>query len=231
VYNPKFNRQSDTARMVELIEQHPLGTWVVMLDGELLVNHIPFLVEPLSATLSAKEAGENLADAPAGTLRAHLAKANPLAKLLLSCESVTHSKVIFQGEHSYISPSLYPTKQEHGKVVPTWNYMVVHASGMPVLHTDREWLREHVGELTDTQEKKHLQKNQSAEAWKVEDAPTPFVDAQLNGIIGVEIPLDSLTGKWKLGQNRTAPDRESLQRHYSFSGFNEMTGGLSTSHD
>jgi transcriptional regulator len=120
------------------------------------------------------------------------------------------SVVVFQGAEHYISPSWYPSKEETGKVVPTWNYAVVHARGVPVVFDDRDRLRAHVTALTDTHE------SDAEIPWQVTDAPTEFIDNLLKGIVGIEIPIESLTGKWKVSQNRNDADRrgvvEALQR-------------------
>ena len=112
--------------------------------------------------------------------------------------------VIFQGTDSYISPSLYASKQVNQKVVPTWNFVMVQARGCPSLHRNPEWLEEHVSALTDQMEKS------LPDPWKVLDAPDPFIQARLRGIVGVSIPLTSLKGKFKLSQNRPEIDREGL---------------------
>lgn len=112
--------------------------------------------------------------------------------------AVAECLVVFQGPQQYISPSLYLTKREHGKVVPTWNYITVHAWGRPQVIDDAAWLRHQVDDLT-------LHKEGSRPApWYVSDAPEPFVAAQLKGIIGIEIPIARIEGKWKVSQNRPA---------------------------
>lgn len=112
--------------------------------------------------------------------------------------------VIFQGPQAYVTPSWYPSKQEHGKVVPTWNYVVVQAWGRPQVVDDAAWLRTQIAELTATQEisREH--------PWAVDDAPTAYIDAQLKGIFGIEIPIERIEGKWKTSQNRPEPDRAGV---------------------
>jgi len=136
-----------------------------------------------------------------GTLRAHLARANPQLKEL---ESVTECMVVFQGPQQYISPSLYPTKQETGKVVPTWNYITVHAWGRPQVIEDAAWVRNQVEDLT-----RHKEEPRAA-PWHVSDAPEPFVAAQIKGIAGLEIPIARIEGKWKVSQNRPAVDQAGV---------------------
>jgi transcriptional regulator len=108
---------------------------------------------------------------------------------------------IYQGPQIYITPSWYASKQQHGKVVPTWNYAAVHAYGMPRAIEDREWLRALVTRLTDTNE------SNRDRPWAVSDAPSDYVDQMLNAIVGIEIPIARILGKWKTSQNRTHPDK------------------------
>jgi transcriptional regulator len=187
MYIPAHNRESDVAVMHALIAAHPLGAWVTQGEGALLVNHIPFLIDA--------SRGEY------GTLIGHVARANPVWKQF--SRDVT-SVVIFQGAEHYISPSWYPSKAETGKAVPTWNYAVVHAHGMPVVFEGRERLLAHVTALTDTHE------SPLEPPWHVSDAPAAFIDALLNGIVGIEIPIASLVGKWKASQNRPETDRRAV---------------------
>jgi transcriptional regulator len=112
--------------------------------------------------------------------------------------------VIFQGAESYISPSWYPTKRDTGKAVPTWNYAVVHAHGIPECFDDRDRLLAHVTALTQTHE------SAFQAPWQVSDAPADFIDAMLKGIVGIEIPIASLAGKWKVSQNRPEADRRGV---------------------
>jgi transcriptional regulator len=110
----------------------------------------------------------------------------------------------FPGPDAYVSPSWYPSKKEHGKVVPTWNYAVVHAHGTIVWHEDPAWLRRFLETLTDGQEAHR------AEPWHVTDAPASYIERMLTSIVGFEIAVSSLTGRWKLGQNRAAEDRAGI---------------------
>jgi len=185
MYNPKHFEEHDIGVLHALIRSHPLGTWVTQADGELLANHIPFLVDP--------SRGER------GTLVGHVARANPVWK---SFSKDVPSLIVFQGPEGYISPSFYESKKEHGKVVPTWNYVVVHAHGMPQVIDDAAWLRRHVSAMTDLQESRH-----PPGGWKVTDAPADFIDSMVKMIVGIEIPLLKLEGKWKMSQNRAMPDR------------------------
>ncbi len=135
-----------------------------------------------------------------GTLYAHVAKANPQWRSGAGQEAL----VIFQGPDAYVTPSWYASKQEHGRVVPTWNYVAVHAYGPVEFFEDADRLHAVVSRLTETHE------NPRAEPWAVTDAPAPFIASQLRGIVGVRIPITRLEGKQKVSQNRTAEDRAGV---------------------
>lgn len=136
-----------------------------------------------------------------GTLYAHVARANPQWRSGAGQEAL----VIFDGPDAYISPSWYATKQEHGKVVPTWNYVAVHVYGPVEFTEDPEQLRRLVTRLTERHE------GSRAQPWAVDDAPSPFIEAQLRGIVGVRLPITRLEGKRKLSQNRTPDDRAGVK--------------------
>ena len=187
MYQPPHFREDRLDVQHRLILTHPLGLLISAGPGGLQANHVPFLIDAA--------ASEH------GTLRAHLARANPqLAELA----NVTECLVVFQGPQQYISPSLYPTKQETGKVVPTWNYITVHAWGRPQVMDDPAWVRRQVDDLTRHNE------GPRAAPWQVSDAPETFVTAQVKGIVGVEIPIARIEGKWKVSQNRPAIDRAGV---------------------
>jgi transcriptional regulator len=111
---------------------------------------------------------------------------------------------VFQGPHDYVTPSWYATKRETAKVVPTWNYATVHAWGRPRIVRDEAWLRQQIEDLTASRE------SSRAEPWKVDDAPADFVSMQMRAIVGVEIPIRRIEGKWKMSQNRPRADREGV---------------------
>jgi transcriptional regulator len=187
MYQPPHFREDRLAVQHALIRTHSLGLLVTAGPSGLQANHVPFLVDA--------DGSEH------GTLRVHLARANPQLQELTA---ITECLVVFQGPQQYISPSLYPTKREHGKVVPTWNYITVHAWGRPRVIDDAAWLRRQVEDLT-------LHKEGSRPApWTVSDAPEQFVAAQLKGIIGIEIPIARIEGKWKVSQNRPAVDQTGV---------------------
>ena len=184
MYVPKFNEEKDTATLHSLVKAKPLGTWSTIVNGEISINHIPFLLRENEGEL--------------GTLVGHVARSN---KVWHTFSRHVNSVVVFQGDQAYISPSWYPSKHQHGKAVPTWNYVVVHAHGIPKKIEDPEWILQHLNELTDTHEQKQRL------PWKVSDAPEDFIDKMRSAIVGIEIPITQLTGKWKLGQNRSMPDQ------------------------
>lgn len=184
MYVPKHFEELDVSVLHALIESHKLGAWVTQGDNELVVNHIPFLID--------SHAGEF------GKLIGHVARANSVWQ---SFSKSVNSVVIFQGPQAYITPSWYPSKHAHGKAVPTWNYVVVHAHGIPRAIEDRDWLLEHVNQLTRTQELAQ------ALPWNVSDAPSDYIEKMLSLIIGIEIPIAKIVGKWKVSQNRPNPDK------------------------
>jgi transcriptional regulator len=124
--------------------------------------------------------------------------------------------VVFQGDDTYVTPSWYQSKAEHGKVVPTWNYAMVQARGTASVEERPEWLGTQVGELTDRHEADR------DIPWKVSDAPEKFVQAQLRGIVGIDIAVSELTGKWKVSQNRPEADREGVHAGLTQDGAVEM---------
>lgn len=182
MYQPKQFQQTEPAQMHALMRDHPLA-WIVVHGAQgLAADPIPL---ELDATIG-----------PHGVLRGHVARANPLARM-----GGAPVLALFQGPQAYVSPSLYPSKALTHKVVPTWNYVVVQAAG--TLHTveDSPWLRALVERLTDHHEARQ------ARPWSVGDAPDDYIGQMLQGIVGIEIPIDRLNGKWKLSQNRSAEDR------------------------
>lgn len=185
MYLPQHFAETDVPTLQALLRAHPLATWVTPCDGELLVNHIPFLLD----------AGRG----EYGVLCAHVARANPLWRALAA--QATPSVAVFQGAQAYITPAWYPGKREDGKAVPTWNYAVVHAHGVPRVIEDGDWLLRHVEQLTATHEAGQ------AEPWQVSDAPAQYIEQMLRAVVGIEIPVTRLVGKWKVSQNRPERDR------------------------
>jgi transcriptional regulator len=187
MYLPPAFREDRIEVMQALMRASPLATLVTGGATALTASLLPVLID---------------ASAPgAGVLRAHMARANgQLAALATGAEAL----VIFQGPQAYVTPSWYPSKAEHGKVVPTWNYATVHAWGTPRLIEDPEWLRAQVDALTRAQEEERTA------PWSLEDAPRNFIDAQLRGIVGIEIPIARIEGKWKVSQNRPQADQQGV---------------------
>ena len=188
MYRPKHFAEDDVAEMHALMRANPLATLVSHGPDGLNANHIPLL----------------LTDAePHGKLQGHVARANPLWKE----GSVTGEVlVVFHGDESYISPSGYATKAEHGKVVPTWNYVAVHAYDELRVIDDPDWILAQVSALTATSEATLPQ------PWAVTDAPADYIGKMLGAIVGIEITVTRLLGKWKASQNQPPANQASLIR-------------------
>lgn len=191
MYQPPLFREDRLEVQHALIRNHPLGLLVTAGPGGLLANLIPFLIDA--------EASER------GTLLAHLARANPQWHDLAAVEECL---VVFQGPQDYVTPSWYATKRETGKVVPTWNYVMVHAWGRPRVIDDELWLRRQINALTRSRE------DVRQVPWQVSDAPESFITGQVKGIIGIEIPITRIEGKWKMSQNRPEADRRGVVAGY-----------------
>lgn len=170
-----------------LMRARPLATLVAQGGSGLIANHLPMqtLTEP----------------APLGSLRGHIARANSLWK---EYRDGSEAIAIFQGPQAYISPSLYPSKKQTGEVVPTWDYAVVHARGSMRFIDDADWLRSFVAGLTDAHE------GSRREPWKIGDAPAEYIESMLGLIVGFELSITSLTGKWKVSQNRSSEDQQGV---------------------
>jgi transcriptional regulator len=171
-----------------LVRAHPLGL-LISTDAEgLVANPIPFVLD---------------ATGEFGTLRCHVARANPQWRAL---QSSPDCLIVFQGVEHYITPSWYASKREHGRVVPTWNYATVHCSGTAIIRDDAIWVRDQIEALTRQHEAPR------SAPWAVDDAPAPFIAAQMRGIVGIEIPIARIEGKWKVSQNRPEGDRAGVHR-------------------
>lgn len=187
MYSPSHFEETRLEVLHQLVGQHPFGALV--LDGPrgLDADHLPF------------EIAEPTPDAPLGVLRAHVARANPLWR-----RDGAAALVLFQGPSAYVSPAFYAQKAISGKVVPTWNYAVVHAHGRLRAVEDPAWLLGLLGRLTDRHEAMR------AAPWKVDDAPRDYVEGLLRAIVGIEIVIERLEGKWKASQNRPDDDQERI---------------------
>ena len=183
MYTPRAFALDDLPEIQQLIQHTRLAQLVTVGEQGLLASHLPLLLNP-----------DECAN---GTLYGHLAKANPQWRDL---QNGSDALVIFAGAEAYISPAFYPAKAEHGKVVPTWNYLAVHAYGKPDVFSDAARLLRVVTALTDRHEGKRDQ------PWKVSDAPADYIDSMLKAIVGFALPIDRLIGKRKLSQNRSPAD-------------------------
>jgi transcriptional regulator len=187
MYLPKHFEETRVDVLHALIRGSGFATVVTLEAGALNANHLPLLIDPTPE--------------PFGTLHGHVARANSMWR---DTSPDVDALAVFHGPQIYISPSLYPTKQDTGKVVPTWNYAVVHAYGRLGFYEDRERLFDHVQRLTNHHE------DGRPEPWRVSDAPADYVAVQLRGIVGVDMTITRLIGKWKVSQNRAAVDRQAV---------------------
>ncbi|HEY4749180.1 MAG TPA: FMN-binding negative transcriptional regulator [Steroidobacteraceae bacterium] len=187
MYIPEQFRETRIDVLEAFIERHSLATLIAMTAEGLTANHIP-----LRSHLSADGRG---------IVRGHIARANSLWRELKPDAEVL---AVFMGADSYISPRWYPSKKEHGKVVPTWNYATVHLHGSIRFIEDAAWLRDFVGSLTEVHEAGR------ADRWQVSDAPADYIDAMLRAIVGLEIKVSRVVGKFKGSQNRSAADRAGV---------------------
>jgi transcriptional regulator len=186
MYLPDQFSVQDVSELHALMRARPFAALVSGGPSGLYASHLPTVL---------KQEGSH------GVIECHLARANPHCREL---GEVGEALMIFQGAESYITPNWYPTKAETGKVVPTWNYAVVHAYGRPEVKDDVEWLRRHVGELTAQQEQTE------PKPWAVTDAPERYIDVMLRGIVGFRFVISRLEGKWKMSQNRERQDAQGV---------------------
>lgn len=187
MYLPAHFREDRPEVLHGLIEEHPLAALISAGESGLVANHLPLLWKP--------------SDGPHGVLQGHLARGNTHWKEL---GTTPEALAIFQGPQAYISPAWYPTKQETGKVVPTWNYVTVHAWGKVAVHDDADWLRIFLSELTG----RHESPRQNP--WSMEDAPADYIRSLLGAIVGIEMQIKRIEGKWKVSQNQPERNREGV---------------------
>ncbi len=200
MYQPPHHREDRLEVQHALIRAHPFGLLVTLGADGLVANSIPFILEQRP---------------PFGVLKGHVARANSQWR---DFRSDTEALVVFQGVQGYITPSWYATKRETGKVVPTWNYAIVQARGPLRIVEDRSWLADQIAALTT-----FLEAARDA-PWSVADAPAPFVESQLKGIVGMEIPITRIEGKWKVSQNRPEADRLGVVEGLRAAGEETMAG-------
>lgn len=187
MYVPGAFREHRLELMHGLIRSHPLGMLITSGPSGLLASPIPFLIYAQ--------------DGERGTLRAHLARANPHAKELrggLEC------LVVFQAEQGYVTPSWYPSKAATHQAVPTWNYATVQARGKATPIEDAAWLRRQLDDLTNFHEHGRMR------PWAIRDAPADYIATQMKAIVGIEIPIANIEGKWKMSQNKDDADRVGI---------------------
>ena len=187
MYVPEQFAEPDIDVLHALIRSRPLATLVTLTPDGLNANHVPLCLSVPPNGL--------------GTLRGHVARANPMWK---DFDRNVDALAIFHGPDCYVTPSWYATKAENGKVVPTWNYAVAHAYGTLKVIEDPAWLRGTLEDLTDRNEAR------LDSAWRVEDAPREFTERLMDSIVGIEIVMKRLTGKWKVSQNQPGRNRRSL---------------------
>ena len=209
MYNPSHFRVDDAEAISSVIRRYPLGLLVSQGPDGVQASPVPFLYFP--------EEGQH------GVLRAHVARANPHGKLLATNDSCL---VVFQGEQGYVSPSWYASKATTHQVVPTWNYVMVQMRGTIRTQEGPDWLQSQISALTA------LQETGRTEPWRVTDAPTDFIDRQKRAIIGLELTVTSIEGKWKLSQNRSPADQagviENLRNCLEPSGNIELARAMET---
>lgn len=186
MYLPAEFAETRGAVLRPFIREHPFATLVVSTGQGPDAEHLPLLL---------------VEHGPHGTLQGHVARANPVWREVADGAEVL---AVFQGPDHYVSPGWYPSKRRHGKAVPTWNYAVVHARGRLRWQHDRAWLRAFLERLTQAEEQGR------AEPWGIGDAPADFIERMLTAVVGLEIALSSLEGKWKLSQNRETADRKGV---------------------
>lgn len=187
MYEPSHFKVEDREALFGVMRDHPLATLITAGEGGLVANPVPFVLHA--------DEGEQ------GVLRAHLARPNPQWQAIAAG---AQTLVVFTGVERYVTPAWYASKREHGKVVPTWNYVTVQVRGPARAIEDAAWLRTQLESLTRQQEAPR------AEPWSLSDAPEPFVAAQMRGIVGIEIEIASLVGKFKLSQNRQEADKRGV---------------------
>ena len=186
MYQPAHHREDRLEVQHALIESHPFGLLISVGAEGPVANALPFLLQ--------RQTG------PYGLLQAHMARGNSQWKELEGQNVLT----VFQGPQAYVSPSFYETKRETGKVVPSWNYALVQARGIARVRADTAWLDVQIERLTSKHEANR------AHRWAVSDAPRTYIESQLRGIVGVEIEIESIEGKWKVSQNRQETDRRGV---------------------
>lgn len=187
MYQPPYHREDRLPIHHALIRAYPLGTMITSGPGGLDGNPLPFVLD--------EKAGLK------GVLKSHIAREN---RQWRDFDPRMEVLVVFMGPQTYVSPSWYVAKQESGEVVPTWNYACVHVYGTIRLIDDRDWLFSQIRDLTD------LEERERTSPWSIDEAPAGFISAMLEAIIGIEITISRIEGKWKVSQNRSEDDRRGI---------------------
>jgi transcriptional regulator len=186
MYIPRANQEDRILVLHKLMEDQPFASLITIGSSGLFASHIPMVLEQNGAK---------------GQLRGHISRANTQWR---DYTPSVEALAIFSGPQHYITPNWYLEKQESGKVVPTWNYVVVHAYGYLKIIEDGAWLVTHLASLTNIHEAA------SPVPWKIEDAPADYIASQVKGIVGLEMEVTRLEGKWKVSQNRSEQDRNGV---------------------
>jgi transcriptional regulator len=188
MYIPRANKEDRLSVLHKFMGEQPFASLITVGPSGLFASHIPMVLEQNGAN---------------GRLKCHISRANPQWR---DYTPSVEALAIFSGPHHYITPSWYPEKEETGKVVPTWNYVVVHAYGHLKVMEDGEWLMAHLAKLTNIQEAG------LPVPWKVGDAPADYIASIAKGIVGLEMDIERIEGKWKLSQNRSERDRSGVAK-------------------
>jgi transcriptional regulator len=199
MYQPAHFVEEDLPTLHALIKAHPLGLLISADADDLQANPIPFMLDA--------SVGER------GVLRMHLARANPQWQHLAQGAKAL---AVFQGSDAYVTPSWYQSKKDHGKVVPTWNYVSVQVRGKVRIMDDPIWLHSQLSALTADHEQGRVAE------WSIDDAPAEFIEMQKRAIVGVEMDVEDIRGKWKVSQNRPVADREGVAEGLARDGKDEM---------
>ncbi|MCE2570870.1 FMN-binding negative transcriptional regulator [Motilimonas eburnea] len=194
MFIPKAFRQENIQACLALMQAYPFATLVAQSDEGIEVYHLPMVLKP---------------NGESGLLQGHIAKANPLWQKVASGTQV---QVIFNGPNCYISPNHYPTKAEDGRAVPTWNYAVVHVQGKINFTRDPDWIMTCIQDLTSIHEA------DSATPWTFDEAPPGYIERMLPAIVGIEIEITGIQGKWKLSQNQPRVNQQGV-----INGLNALT--------
>lgn len=205
MYLPGHFEETRLDELHRFVDEHPFGALVVHGPNGLDANHLPFLLEPAAGAY--------------GRLLAHVARANPLWR---EAKDGDEALVIFRAEDAYVSPNWYPSKHEAHRQVPTWNYRVVHVHGTLAIRDDERFVRGVVARLTRV----HEARTGSATPWRMGDAPADYLDRMLGAIVGIEVEITAIVGKWKLGQNKDERDRLGAAQALSERGLEAIAAAM-----